>query len=185
MRLSFKLFFHIFKFDVSDFGLRITWQVFSSFSWILVALFESSSTILTENNWMKDSGSWKWEKARAASSFAWHHSDVIFIEWMAASNVLVWLGRQLFLLEKFLLLALYAASLLSMELRAAPSQSSSLETLAGSAFPPIVGKGYTFPPIVVCPHSLFRSDSQWASLYHVLFRLRVQCDDTAEHVFCF
>ena len=46
-------------------------------------------------------------------SSAWLHSLVIFIEWMAASNVLVLVGRPLFLLESFLPFALCATSLLS------------------------------------------------------------------------
>ena len=44
-----------------------------------------------------------WERARGASSFAWLYSLVIFIEWMAALNVLMLVRRQLFLLERFLL----------------------------------------------------------------------------------
>ena len=55
-----------------------------------------------------------WERARGTSSFAWLHSLVIFIEWMAASNVLVFVGRQLLLLESFLPFALCATSLLSV-----------------------------------------------------------------------
>ena len=56
------------------------------------------------------------ERARGASSFAGLHGLVVFIEGMAASNVLqvVLVGRQLLLLERFLPLALCATSLSSV-----------------------------------------------------------------------
>ena len=54
------------------------------------------------------------ERARGASSFAWLHSHGLFIEWMAASNLLVLVGRRLLFLESFLPFAQLRSYLLSL-----------------------------------------------------------------------
>ena len=66
------------------------------------------SKILTKDQKVRGSQIKVCERARGTSSFAWLHSLVVFIEWMAASNVLVTVGRKLLLLEIFLPFALSA-----------------------------------------------------------------------------
>ena len=69
---------------------------------------------------------------------------MIFIEWMSAANVLVLVGRPLYLLERFLHFRLCAAALLSMELLATLAVMESRDN------------SYALPPIVVAiiVHSL-------------------------------
>ena len=61
---------------------------------------------------------------------------MIFIEWMAASNVLVFVGRQLLLLESFLLpFALCATSLISVTALSLPILMSLALRVSDSAEP--------------------------------------------------
>ena len=85
-----------------------------------------------------------WERARGASSLPWLHSLVIFIEWMAASKVPVFVGRQLLLLKSFLPFALCATLLLS--------------------FIPLLGYAVSDS----CWASLYRFRYSWASLYDAI-----------------
>ena len=59
-------------------------------------------------------------KSKGRKLFRLAYSLVIFIEWMAASNVLVFVGRQLLLLESFLPFALCSTSLISVKALSLP-----------------------------------------------------------------
>ena len=108
--------FHIFKFDVHEFRFRTTWQVFRSFNWTSENLDSVPGILFQSSHGNKAAANFRlkvWERARGSSSFAWLHSFVIFMEWMAVLNVLVLVGRQLLFLERFLLFALCTSMALS------------------------------------------------------------------------
>ena len=85
-----------------------------------------------------------WERARGASSFAWLHSLVIFIEWMDASNVLVFVGRQYYWKVSFLHCPLCNFAFICYSSIASDSCWASLYAVSDSSEPrsmlsPIVG----------------------------------------------
>ena len=64
------------KFDAQDFGLRTTWQIFSSFSWTLVYLLKTRVLSWKELERDKRATSQRW----STSSFVRLHNHLIFNE---------------------------------------------------------------------------------------------------------